>query len=159
MANSRKTVAQVLNLLASRDIKCDVFGGWAEEFLGIRNPGPHTDIDLVYRAECFTAIDAAISALTLREVVQKRFRHKRAFIFNTTLCEIILVKSSEHGLITDFWGDVPFRWDLPFLHQSPYSLEDLAISIVHADNLRKYKRERNDIQPFRWQDPSSLELK
>ncbi|WP_425515273.1 nucleotidyltransferase domain-containing protein [Phyllobacterium endophyticum] len=70
MVNSRETVALVLDVLASCGIRCDVFGGWAEEFLGLRHPGPHKDIDLVYRADCFAAVDAAISALMLQEVMQ-----------------------------------------------------------------------------------------
>jgi len=41
------------------------------------------------------------------EVPLKRFRHKRAFRFYGTLCEITLVQERE-GPFTLFWGDVPF---------------------------------------------------
>lgn len=121
MPNTRETLAAVLELLKDCSVECDIFGGWAEELLGSRQPWQHGDIDLIYRGAEFAPVDMAISYQHERfaEVAGKRFRHKRAFVFRETLCEIILVQDSSTTPTTYYWGDVPFRWHHPFLHHEP----------------------------------------
>jgi len=51
MENTREKVAAVTARLRRSGIVCDLFGGWAEEVLGIREPSTHGDIDMVYRSE------------------------------------------------------------------------------------------------------------
>jgi hypothetical protein len=160
MANTTKTVADILSALARRGVKCDLFGGWAEEILGVRPPGNHRDIDLVYRDESFFLLDMAIAGLrgTVSEVTAKRFRHKRAFIFRGTLCEITLVKDADMQPVTYYWGDTPFEWDRPFLHGAMVPFHDGIVSVLSADNLRKHRDQWQATQPHRWRDPSSREV-
>jgi hypothetical protein len=158
MINTRETVSAVVAMLEQSGAACDLFGGWAEELLSLREPSPHGDIDLVYRGENFKHLDAVIEAIPdAVEVPLKRFRHKRAFHVFGTLCEIMLVQEFEERPITLFWGDVPFAWDVPFLHGSLIQIGEQPITVVSAANLQRYRHHHAQTQPHRWRDPQSLE--
>ncbi len=75
MANTLETLAAALKLLNDSGVECDVFGGWAEEVLGLREPWQHGDIDLVYQGADFAQVDKAIRHQheTFSEVAGKRF--------------------------------------------------------------------------------------
>jgi len=155
MANARETLAAALGSFRKAGLPCDLFGGWAEELLGLRPPWQHADIDLVYRGDSLAAFDAIGGEFS--PVPAKRFRHKRAFLFHGTLCEIILVREADAAPVTMFWGDVPFPWDRPLLHHEPLNICGEQAAIVSAANLEKYRRLHKQMQPDRWQDPASLE--
>ena len=148
-------VCDVLALLAGQAVQCDLFGGWAEELLGLRDPGPHADIDLVYRGDDFAAIDDTIRRLALREVPEKRFSHKRAIVHRGILCEFLLVRDWNHAPFTMFWGDVTFRWHVPLLHPGTITLNDQPVSLVSDVNLARYRAQRQSTQPQRWRNPAS----
>ncbi len=154
MANTSKTLSEILAMLAAHGVACDVFGGWAEEMLGLRAPGPHSDIDLIYRADGFTALDAALANLenVLRAVPAKLFPHKRAFLFRETLCEITLVTQDDVGPVTYFWGDLAYRWEQPLLHPEVIAFGSSSFSVVSAPNLVKYRIDRKSRQPDRWRE-------
>lgn len=158
MSSSTEPVFQVLSALCANGVQCDLFGGWAEELLGLREPGPHRDIDLVYRAADFRPVDIAMENLGVRveEVNAKRFAHKRAFKFQGILCEILLVQNWDDRPFTLFWGDVEFLWDVPFLHHPACLLDGLRVSVVAGHNLAKYREQRRLTQPHRWTDPASV---
>jgi hypothetical protein len=157
MENTREKVAIVVAKLRSSGISCDLFGGWAEEVLGLREPTAHGDIDMLYRNETFKELDSKLRDIPeFEEVPLKRFRHKRAFRFYGTLCEITLVQERE-GPFTLFWGDVPFRWDTPLLHGVLVEVGSEPISVVSANNLKRYRDLHKDTQPHRWRDPQALE--
>lgn len=134
---------------------CAVFGGWAEELLGLRDPWQHKDIDLVYRGGSLAAFDTI--GRDFHPVPFKRFRHKRAFMFREVLGEVILVRNADMQPVTMYWGDVPFHWDRPLLHDSPMEICGEAIAIVSATNLEKHRRLHRETQPNRWQNPESRE--
>lgn len=158
MSNSAGSVCRVLSALCANGVRCDLFGGWAEVLLGVREPGLHSDIDLVYRASDFHAADIAMDNLDaqVEEVNAKRFAHKRAFKFEGILCEILLVQSWDTRPFTLFWGEVEFLWDVPLLHHLPCLLGGSRVSVVAAHNLAKYREQRRFTQPHRWSDPASL---
>ncbi|ARO32676.1 hypothetical protein NXC14_PA00411 (plasmid) [Rhizobium sp. NXC14] len=157
MENTREKVAAVIAKLRSSGMTCDLFGGWAEEVLGLREPFAHSDIDMLYRSETFEELDTKLREIPeFEEVPLKRFRHKRAFRFYGTLCEITLVQERE-GPFTLFWGDVPFQWDNPLLHGVLVVVGMEPISVVSANNLKRYRDLHKDTQPHRWRDPQSLE--
>src|SRR4051812_44183840 len=111
MENTGAKVAMVVATLRQAGVACHLFGGWAEEVLGLRAPSLHGDIDLLYCGENFTEFDRVLQDLPrFEEMPLKRFRHKRAFHFLGTVCEFTLVQGLERP-ITLFWGDVPFAWD------------------------------------------------
>ncbi|KWV54878.1 hypothetical protein AS026_38110 [Rhizobium altiplani] len=112
---------------------------------------------MIYRSETFRELDSKLRGIPEFEAVPlKRFRHKRAFHFYGTLCEVTLVQERE-GPFTLFWGDVHFRWDIPLLHGALVEVEREPISIVSANNLKRYRDLHKDTQPHRWPDPQSLE--
>jgi hypothetical protein len=157
MDNSPETVCGILSTLSENGVECDLFGGWAEEVLGLCPPRPHADIDLVYRGADFSVIDVLLisHAPDLDEVTGKRFSHKRAFRFKGVVCEILLVQDWQHQPFTLFWGDVLFGWNTPFLHPSKGYLAGVPVSVVHQDNLRKYRADFQSLQNHRWRDPTS----
>lgn len=159
MSNTLETLRTVLKMLSVSGVQCDVFGGWAEEILGLREPWQHSDIDLVYRSSDFSQVDVAMKHRNneLFEVRAKRFRHKRAFMFRETLCEIILVQESETRPVTYYWGDVPFEWLQPFLHLESVDLCGNPATVVSSANLRRYRDLWRQTQPHRWRNPDSLE--
>jgi hypothetical protein len=157
MENTREKVAIVVAKLRSSGISCDLSGGWAEEVLGLREPTAHGDIDMLYRNETFKELDSKLRDIPeFEEVPLKRFRHKKAFRFYGTLCEITLIQERE-GPFTIFWGDVPFRWDTPLLHGVLVEVGSELISVVSANNLKRYRDLHKDTQPHRWRDPQALE--
>lgn len=158
MPNTLETLAAVLELLKDCGVECDIFGGWAEELLGMREPWQHGDIDLVYRGADFAPVDMAIRHRheTFSNVAGKRFRHKRAFVFRETLCEIVLVRDSSTTPTTYYWGDVPFQWCQPLLHPEPVNLCSRTGTVVSSENLRRHRSLWRETQPYRWRDPASL---
>ena len=156
MTISRETLAETLRSLREAGLPCDIFGGWAEELLGLRAPWQHADIDLIYRGDSLDAFDKVNGDFS--PVPAKRFRHKRAFLFRGTLCEVILISEVHAAPVTLFWGDVPFLWDQPLLHREVLALCGEPATVVSAANLEKYRRLHKETQPHRWQDPVSLTL-
>lgn len=160
MANTQETLVAILELLNVSGVECDIFGGWAEELLGLREPWQHGDIDLVYRGADFTHVDNVIRhrCETFFEVERKRFRHKRAFLFRETLCEIVLVQDSGATPTTYYWGDVPFQWCQPLLHHEAVNLVGRPVTAMSCENLRRHRSLWRETQPHRWRDPASLDV-
>ena len=158
MANTRETLAIVLRMLRIGGAACDVSGGWAEELLGLREPWKHGDIDLVLQGNTFERVDELMTRLggSVCEVPQKRFAHKRAFVFRQTLCEITRIGGDEMQPVTHYWGDVPFFWHPPLLHDKPVVLNGETITVLSAANLEKHRLHWQETQPHRWRDPRSL---
>ena len=120
--NDVNTVRRVLALLDEWGVQCWLFGGWAEELRGLRTPGPHTDIDLLYPADGFAAVKAFLASGQVEEIAAKRLFHKRAFLFDGVMTELFLVHRDQSGLHTMFWGSVRHDWPDNTL-DSPASFE------------------------------------
>jgi predicted RNA-binding protein associated with RNAse of E/G family len=100
-------VGQAVSMLRSAGFEVLVFGGWAEELQGIVEPGPHRDIDLL-------VLDPHLDALAEflahhHEVQAKHLPHKRAFLLDDVLVELLLVRRRGGRDITDVWG-VEHEW-------------------------------------------------
>jgi hypothetical protein len=144
-------LADVLALLERARVPCLVFGGWAEELLGLRAPGPHRDIDLVHVADSFAAVDVALASGQLPdEIGAKRFAHKRAFVRHGLCCEILLVGNWRKRPVTWFWGDLPLFWLTPVAHVRAVLRGGERFQVVSAANLRLYRARHRDLQPWRW---------
>jgi hypothetical protein len=115
MPNDLPLVHSVTRLLEEHGIVTWLFGGWAEELLGLMPPRPHKDIDLLYRASDFTDVDRFLRMGQATEIREKRFVHKRAFLFNGVMVELLLVKPD---LTTDFWGKRLHTWPADTLEGS-----------------------------------------
>ncbi|MGI9385422.1 MAG: hypothetical protein ACR2PO_19905 [Methyloligellaceae bacterium] len=156
--NDLSLVRLALARLAETGAEGIVFGGWAKELLGICAPCAHRDIDLFVQARSFDPIDCWLSRKPqgIVEIERKRFAHKRAFTLRETMVEIILVERDAVGPITQFWGDVPFRWIEPLGVSVRPSAQDKAFSVTSPENLARYQSHHATIQPWRWKDPASL---
>jgi len=110
--NTIHLLVGVVKALADAQIKTWLFGGWAEELSGLRPPGPHRDIDLLYPAQSFGSLDEFLRAHgDAQEIRPKRFTHKRAFRWHGVLVEVFLVCPETEGHVTDFFGGLHrFLW-------------------------------------------------
>lgn len=61
MNNNITFLKAVYKLLSDAGIQVVVFGGWAEELQCVVASRPHKDVDLLYEAEDFTAVDAFLA--------------------------------------------------------------------------------------------------
>jgi hypothetical protein len=66
----------------------------------------------------FTNADALIACNgDLAEIRQKRFAHKRAFLSDGVMIELLLVQPADGKLVTLFWGTTSHVWPADVLDQ------------------------------------------
>jgi len=99
--NDLAFVLRAVDLLASHGLRTWVFGGWGEELRGLGAPRAHADVDLLYPAPDFRRLDA----LDLDWIAAKRLAHKRAFVLDGIMVDVVLVERDENG-----WYTGSFRW-------------------------------------------------
>lgn len=130
-------------------------GGWAEEALGLSTTREHSDIDLIVELQNFKAVDELLSNGILKdEISAKRFHHKRAFVFRGTRVELYRVENRDNCRVTDFWGDVEYRWLDPLTVNVSFFGHPLRV--VTAANLLLFRTTLAAHQYWRWKDPLSL---
>jgi len=95
--NDLAFVQRAVGLLDAHEIETWIFGGWAEELRGLIRPREHVDVDLLYPAKDWSAVDE----LPFGWVEGKRFAWKRAFVLEATLVELFLVQRDEQGWYTE----------------------------------------------------------
>jgi hypothetical protein len=150
--NKCEFLKHVLERLHQHGFASLIFGGWAEELLQLVPPRPHRDVDLLLPADSFVAFDrflASAESYGWREIVAKRFAHKRAFLAQGVMVEFTLVGS---GLITNFWGDVAFHWLDPLAHSRPIEIDGFTAPLVSAANLLRYRQLHRTTEPWRWRE-------
>jgi hypothetical protein len=94
--NDLAFVQRAVGLLDAHEIETWVFGGWGEELRGLIKPREHVDLDLLYPAESWNAVDA----LPFDWIEGKRFEWKRAFVLEGTMVELFLVERDGDGWYT-----------------------------------------------------------
>ena len=94
--NDLAFVQRAVGLLDAHEIETWIFGGWGEELRGLIKPREHVDVDLLYPAEDWDAVDA----LPFDWIEGKHFEWKRAFVLEATMVELFLVERDEHGWYT-----------------------------------------------------------
>ena len=94
--NDLAFVERAVSLLTAQGIDTWVFGGWGEELRGLILPRDHVDLDLLYAAEDWDAVDA----LDLDWLEGKRFPWKRAFVLEDVAVELFLVQRDDRGWYT-----------------------------------------------------------
>ena len=117
-----------------------VFGGWAEQLLGLTPPRSHSDIELLVIAEA-PAVDVFVSEH--QEIVQKRFSHKRAYVQDGVMVELFLVDRSEDVETTTFWNTRLWKWPRP----EPVMVDGLPVAPAGA--LAAYRTQYEDIAAAR----------
>lgn len=157
MAVSLSLLFQVSDALTRAGLTCHLFGGFAEEARGLRPPAPHDDIDLLLEIDTVSPLDHALACClpAARPLTAKRFHHKRAFVLEGCLVELLLVSRSYDGACrTLFWGDTPHDWAAPLA--TPLVFAGRSVSVATAANLHGYRAGRARLQPERWRDPASI---
>ena len=119
-----------------------LFGGWAEELVGLCLPRHHHDVDLLYPAQDFGPVDAFLSDGTVDEITAKRFPHKRAFETEGVMVELFLVQGAESRYYTDFWGVTRHDWP-----DNVLGVEAGGLRVASAMALVDYRAKRTNYQP------------
>jgi hypothetical protein len=101
--NDLRLVERAIVLLAGCGLRAWVFGGWAEELLGLAPARAHADVDLLVAADDWSDVDVLLAELD--EIPAKRFAHKRAFVLDGVLVELFLVRRDGDSLFTTFWDE------------------------------------------------------
>ena len=145
--NTVDLLAEVVQTLADAQIKTWLFGGWAEELLGLCPPRSHRDIDLLYAAQTSDQMEDFLRKQSrAKEVTPKRFPHKRAFEWRGVLVEVFLVRSDGETLVTNFFGMLPFVWPQDTLAQS-VMLPSGDWPCASAAALHQYRMRHEEIEP------------
>ena len=67
--NTQQFLEDTLQELKSASINTWIFGEWAEELWGLRPPGLHGDVDLLFPADDFSRVDQFLRVRQDREEV------------------------------------------------------------------------------------------
>lgn len=141
-ANDLEFVRQVLARLESGGIRTWLFGGWAAELLGLSLPRPHNDVDLLYPADSFEAVDALLATGGVDEIVAKRFPHKRGFEIDGIMVELFLVQTSAAGPFTEFWGLSRHEWP-----SNVFDVQAAGLRVASAMAVLGYRDAWEGLQP------------
>ena len=107
--SSWRHVKQTMETLHGQGVTTWIGGGWASELLSLEAPRHHHDIDLFYPAGGFEALDVCLASL--QEVKLKRFPHKRAFVSQNVLVEIVLMRPRSDGRhVTSYFDRYDLIW-------------------------------------------------
>jgi hypothetical protein len=91
-------VLGIMHRLAHAQLATWLGGGWAEELWGFAHPRPHRDVDLWYPAATFARLDQWLADTPdLAAIPAKQFAHKRAFLCEGILIEVVLLEPDEKG--------------------------------------------------------------
>jgi hypothetical protein len=135
-SNDLTFVEEVVARLRAAGIVTWLFGGWAEELLELVPPRLHRDLDLLHLAADFQLADGFMTADSqATEITAKRFAHKRAFLHDGIMVELILVQATRPGgFCTLFWGDTLHQWP-----DDLFTVRVGALRVASATSLREYR--------------------
>lgn len=137
--NDRKFLQHVLRLLEDQGFIVWLFGGWAEELHGLSMPRVHADIDLLYPAADFQHMDSFLQKNSgWREILSKKFPHKRAVMFQGVMVEFVLIQKGESGMHTRFFDRVRFDWPDDTL-RNKVSLNGKTVNVASRTALHQYR--------------------
>lgn len=137
-------VLRIMHRLVQAQLVTWLSGGWAEELWRLSRPRPHQDVDLLYPASSFAHLDHWLAQTPdLTAIPAKRFAHKRAFLCEDILIEVVLLEPDEKGgYLTNFFGG---RYQLAW---PPDPLRVLFVSdhrvpIASEEALRLYRQQHH----------------
>jgi hypothetical protein len=139
-------VLGIMGRLAQAQIVTWLGGGWAEELRGMCSPRSHRDVDLLYPAPHFSHLDQWLAGATdLSVLPAKRFSHKRAFLCEHVMVEVLLLEPGQkEGSTTNFFNR---RYQLIWPHQtlSSLSVKDQMVPVASAEALQQYRQHHHHI--------------
>jgi len=110
MENTIEFLKEIVKKLESNSIYTIVFGGWARELNNLCEPRNHKDIDLLWVSDDFSLVDDFIFNFKIKEITEKRFSHKRAFIYKGIVVEIFLIRSENGHYSSIFFETLTLQW-------------------------------------------------
>lgn len=129
VGNTIEVVRQVVQDLTASGFRALLFGGWAEELLGLVTPREHADIDLLVFDADHTELDAFVQAR--REIRGKHFSHKRAFVASNVMVELFLVRDGR----TMFWNTLEYAWP------TGHAVDVDGLPVAPPEYLAAYRRD------------------
>jgi hypothetical protein len=110
--HDQRALNAILDRLEATDIRTWLAGGWAEELSGLIEARSHRDIDLLHPARDFKKVEELFrsSSDAFDEIAAKRFPHKRAFLCQGVMVELLLLQPTASGYSTNFWDRLIFVW-------------------------------------------------
>jgi hypothetical protein len=148
--NDLTLAREVVDSLRLAGLDIWLFGGWAEELRGMRASGPHADIDLLLRAATFDELEAFLSSQRhLIEIPEKRFSHKRAFLWRGVRVEVFLVQPHPLHQTVMFDGRVLIHWPNDTFAEGCAAGVPIASKAALALYRRDHRRVRHAYAAFR----------
>ena len=142
MPSTQIQLKEVVNQLVGAGFDVAVFGGWAEELLGLAAPRAHQDIDLLIVNPDPGELDAFVSTRT--ELIAKRLSHKRSYIAFGVLVELFLVTYEDGLWTTVFWGLSEHRWpELAWEHRRGLPVAPATALASYKSSHERIHRNRN----------------
>jgi len=122
-----------------------VFGGWARELHGAWRYEGHADVDMLVTAKDLSVFDEFIASSGRAEFRPKRHHHKRAYLRDRVLVELIQVRRTPAGLATDFYGRLHRAWIEPLSCplQTPCGT---VLPVITAENIQAYERDHESVE-------------
>jgi hypothetical protein len=139
-------LAQVIEIqrdLERADVPAWIAGGWAEQLRELIPPRRHQDIDLLYPGTSFAAVDQRLPLRRFEEIVAKRFAHKRAFMYDGIMVELLLLQKRGNTYVTDFWNRLPLTWPADVLD------EHQGVRVASVAALHQYRSWHDQIDKIR----------
>lgn len=136
-----RLLRKAVSLVSGAGLEPVVFGGWAEELHGLRAPEPHHDIDLLVVDPDRELLDGLLRRTG--EIREKRFSHKRAFLLEGVLVELLLAEESDGAHVSCFWDAL--RWEWPPLE----SVEIRGFPVAPREAVTAYRSRYAEIQAHR----------
>ena len=91
-------VLSIMHRLAQAQLATWLAGGWADELRGHCPPSPHQEDHLLYPAATIARLDQRLAHMPdLADIPAKHFAHKRAFLCEDILIEVVLLEPDEKG--------------------------------------------------------------
>lgn len=139
-------VLGIMSRLAQAQIATWLSGGWAEELWGMYPPRPHRDVDLLYPAPHFAHLDRWLTRAVDCSVIEaKQFSHKRAFLCEQVMIEVVLLEPEQGGgYLTNFFNR---RYQLLWPPQtlSMLSVRGWKVPVASDEALRLYRQHHHQV--------------
>jgi len=137
--NTKPKLLEIVTKLQNEGLEIVVFGGWSAELQGIENARLHSDIDLLILDGDFNHL---VKFITHNEwEVIKSYSHKKAFIVDSIMVEVFLVKIDDNELATEFIGEegsVVFHWPSKLFIKR--TTEGTSIKLATKNAMSKYRK-------------------
>ncbi|MFB9843919.1 hypothetical protein [Mucilaginibacter ginsenosidivorans] len=149
MTNNLPFVNKIIQRLTKSGISTILFGGWAQELTRMISPKSHKDIDLLFINKDFRLVDKFINENSdILEITTKRYLHKRAFMLDGVMIEIILIQQEKKEFVSWFWGEYKLTW--PAIKPICYTTDTKQIvRVASPDVLRFYTDNYQNINKLR----------